>query len=67
MTDLAAPATAASTGAPSTNRAVVSAKTPILLSVVTLALAAVLILGRQVGDTTFRGVDDAPTSSRSLT
>ncbi|MGA8845458.1 MAG: ABC transporter permease [Nocardioides sp.] len=35
-------------------RAMVSAKTPILLSVITLGLGAILLLGSQAGDTTFR-------------
>ena len=37
-----------------TARAVVSAKTPILLSVITLGLGTILLLSSQEGDTTFR-------------
>ncbi len=46
----AAPTEAASPSSSS----IVSAKTPILLSVVTLGLGALLLLGSQPGDTTFR-------------
>ena len=45
---------AAPADATTATRAVVSAKTPILLSVITLGLGTILLLGSQEGDTTFR-------------
>ncbi len=58
MSHLAEPAAAepAETPAPDAQRSrrALSAKTPILLSVITLGLAALLVFGDQPGDTTFR-------------
>ena len=58
MTDLAKSGAASNPDAPVADSpqviAVVSMKTPVLFTVITLALAAAVFLGNQVGDTTFR-------------
>ncbi|WP_323791252.1 ABC transporter permease [Nocardioides sp.] len=54
MTALDTSASAAPAATTPATRSVVSAKTPILLSVITIGLGAILLLGSQEGDTTFR-------------